>query len=185
MRLLLSAAAVVLLAACGAAPPAGEGPTPSTGPTNMTPTATGTNVHIAVDAPLQAVVLRGPVEAAWLMLPPVYEQLGLPIDYSNVETLTLGVQEFTGQKIGDKRTTDYIRCGNQGSGGSAFTRYRTKVRILTTLQSNEDGNTLIQTHITATGTSMNGASTQATHCNSTGELEGLIASMVRQRLPRR
>ena len=174
---------VLLLSACGSAPPS-EGPAPATEPTNTSLTATATRVHVAADAPLQAVVLRGPVEAAWLMLAPVYEQLGLKVDYSNVESLTMGVSEFTGTRIGEKRTTDLIRCGNQGSGGSAFTRYRTQVRILTTLTAAADGNTLIQTRVTATGTPMDGSSRQVTLCTSTGELESTIARMVRERIPR-
>ena len=166
---------LLLLAACATAP----APLPTTGPnTGMTDTETGTLIKLS-DAPTTvSISLDAPPSRIWAGLPAVYSSLGIKPETNDASTMTIGTQAFTGSRLGGKRTLDWMRCGNQGAGPSSGGMVRTRFTINTVARPASNDKTDLVTTVTGTATPVEGTSTGATACTSTGDLEQKIRELV-------
>lgn len=177
-----SAAAGLLLAACAPAAPHASSAAPEPSPAIME-TSTGISVRLGADGPARAAV-DAPAGRVWAALPAVYEALGIPAEVSDPAAHTYGTQRFTRTRLGDRRTAEMVRCGNAGSGASAMSTYRIRLSILTTLRPGAGGGTELSTEVAGSATPVDGTSTGATRCVSTGELERRIAALAAEHAAR-
>ena len=166
---------LLLLTACATAP----APLPTTGPhAGVTDTETGTLIKLS-DAPTTvSISLDAPPARIWAALPAVYSSLGIKPETNDAATMTIGTQAFTGSRLGGKRTLDWMRCGNQGAGPSSGGMVRTRFAITTVARPAANDKTDLVTTVTGTATPVEGTSTGATACSSTGDLEQKIRELV-------
>jgi hypothetical protein len=95
---------------------------------------------------------------------------------------TYGNRRVTASRIGGEDVSEWVRCGNSGSGPSAMTRLRTQLVVVTTLQASAEGLTSVATQVSGSGTPTEGTSSGAVLCVSNGKLEQEIANSVRRRV---
>ncbi|MBW3654995.1 MAG: hypothetical protein KY444_02745 [Gemmatimonadetes bacterium] len=163
------------LAACAAAAePARSGA--AAPPTHIQETGGGIRIQLGAAEPGTPVALSGSREEAWAALPQVYASLGLPADLVDPATHRYGAQRVTQARIGERRTRDLVRCGNDGAGPSSTAGYRIQLSIVSRLVGAAGGKTEVTTDVAGWGTTVEGASTGAIRCVSTGELEQQIAT---------
>jgi hypothetical protein len=112
---------------------------------------------------------------AWAALPQVYASLGLRADLVDPATHRYGAQRVTQVRIGERRTRDLVRCGNDGAGPSSVSGHRIQLSIVSRLSASAGGKTDVTTEVAGWATSVEGGSTGAVRCVSTGELEQQIA----------
>ena len=116
-------------------------------------------------------------EQVWAALPGVYRELGITTDMRDDALRTLGARTFTGSRIGGKRSSDFVRCGNQGSGPSSGGMYRTRLTVISRVTAAGPGKSDLVTEVSGTATQVEGTSTGPIACASTGELEQRIKTM--------
>lgn len=151
-------------------------------PTQVQDNGSEVRVQLGAVEPGPVVQVNGPPEQAWAALPQVYAALGLRPDHVDPATRTYGVQRVTQTRIGERRTRDYVRCGNDGAGPSAATGYRIQLSIVTRLAPSAGGKTDVTTAVGGWATSVEGGSTGAIRCASNGDLEQQIATLLAARL---
>lgn len=167
--------ATLALAAC--APAAGPAQDrPAAPPAHVQETGGGIRIQLGAVQPGTPVSLNGSREAAWTALPQVYASLGLRADLVDPATHRYGAQRVTQVRIGERRTRDLVRCGNEGAGPSAASGYRIQLSIVSRLVPAAEGKTNVATDVGGWATSVEGGSTGAIRCVSTGELEQQIAT---------
>jgi hypothetical protein len=132
------------------------------------------------DSRAVSVSLAASPDQVWAALPGVYQQLGIQAEMREDAARTLGTRAFTGSRIDGKRATDFVRCGNQGSGPSSGGMYRTRLMIVTRVIAIPDGKTDLVTEVGGTATPVEGTSTGQIACASTGDLEQRIRALVLQ-----
>ena len=160
---------------------AGSGPGPSA---NVSETETGGFIRLNNDSKSVSVTLDAPPDKVWKVLPAVYGRLGISTEISDAFARMTGTTTFTQSRLAGKRTLDWIRCGNQGAGPSAGGMYRIRLSISSTARAGQDGKTDLVTDVSGTATRMEGTSTGAVACVSTGELEQRIVQVVMEELSR-
>jgi hypothetical protein len=124
------------------------------------------NVSVSIDAP---------AEKVWSVLPRVYEQLGIKPEFADDAAMTIGTRSFTASRLDGKRASESVRCANQGSGPSSG-MFRTRLSIATRVVSVQ-GKAEIISEVTGTATSVEGTSTGAVTCASTGMIEARIREL--------
>ena len=166
-----------LVAGCAtaASPPAGAG-----SPGSISSTETGGMIRMGQDSRAVSVSLDASPDQVWAALPGIYEQLGIQAEMREEATRTIGTRSFSGSRIDGKRTTDFVRCGNQGSGPSSGAMYRTRLLITTRVMATRDGKTDLVTEVGGTATPVEGTSTGQIACASTGDLEQRIRALALQ-----
>ena len=175
----------LLLAFVACAPPAGA---PTASPANTEPAAVqeaagGYVIRFENEAALSAALNSTP-ERVWSILPSVYQALRIPTEVYDPRTRSIGTQRFTELRIGDTRTVDLVRCGNEGAGPSAVSAYRVRLSIITTVRARPGNVSSLTTQVTATGTPVEGTSTATVRCVSTGEIERRILALTSEQLQR-
>lgn len=177
--------ALPLLAACAAAP--GSSGTVVTGPAPSEPaiigTSTGTMVRVSGDNTALAYSVSAPVERIWTALPMVYDALGIPVAHSDPATRQMGNRRIIGTRVGGEPMDTYVRCANQGAGPSAMARHRVTLSVITALQPEANGKTTMATQVSGTATPIEGTSSGAILCVSTGRLEARIHDGIIRRVP--
>lgn len=123
-------------------------------------------------------------ERIWSVLPAVYEKLGIRADINEAATRTIGTRSFTQSRLDGKRTSDWIRCGNQGSGPSSGGMYRTRLSIITSVEPASGGGSKIVTEIGGIATPVEGTSTGPVTCVSLGTIEQRIRELVDEQIAR-
>lgn len=147
-------------------------------PPEIRETSTGMTIRIAADQLVVETEVKAGVERAWSVLPRVYSALGINGQVLDSEARVYGTRRFTRSRVGNSRVSDYVRCAFQGAGPSAAGGYRTRLSIMTRLESSTAEWTNVSSQISGTATSVEGTSTDAVRCVSNGNLERLIAQMV-------
>lgn len=145
---------------------------------------TGDGYYVTLPTTEQSSVhtMLAPVETAWSALIDTYGELGIPIRTIDTGRWTLGNQALEFQRrFKGERLAAFFDCGSDVLGVPIANSYRIRASLLTRLEP-FDNRTLIETRIDAVGTSTDGASSAVTECNSTGELEDRIATMVMERV---
>lgn len=166
-----------LLTACATtgSPPAGAG-----APGSISGTETGSLIRMGQDSRAVSVSLDASPEQVWAVLPGIYQELGITAEMRDESVRTLGTRAFTGSRIDGRRTTDFVRCGNQGSGPSSGAMFRTRLTIVTRVIATGDGKTELVTEVGGTATPVEGTSTGPVACASTGDLEQRIRALAVQ-----
>jgi hypothetical protein len=174
LRSRLSLVTLSLAACAPAAQPAQD--RPAAPPAHVQETGGGIRIQLSGVEPGTPVSLGGSREAAWAALPQVYAALGLRADLVDPATHRYGAQRVTQARIGERRTRDLVRCGNDGAGPSAVSGYRIQLSIVSRLVPAAGGKTDLTTEVGGWASSVEGGSTGAIRCVSTGELEQQIAT---------
>ena len=117
-----------------------------------------------------SVSIDAPAAKVWSVLPGVYEKIGIKPEFADDAVMTIGTRSFTSSRLDGKRTTDFIRCGNQGSGPSAGGMFRNRLSIVTRVVAIQ-GKTEILSEVSGTATPVEGTSTGMVTCASTGLIE--------------
>lgn len=185
MRRSLSAAVVLLSAACSGATPTTD-PVPAGAPrTERIVTSTGgggvavNTANIDYDVRLLS---TGTVAQVWSALPQVYEELGIPLTIKNDAQRVIGNEGWrTRRSIARVPMQRYLDCGRSGTIENAET-YSINMSILTTVTANPGGGSVVSTTIVATGRNPLTSSGQEVRCTSQGDLEIRIRDMVQAKV---
>jgi hypothetical protein len=130
------------------------------------------------DAPSVATAeVAAPIDSVWRVLPAVYTKLEIAPEISDRTTAVFGTRAHTAGRLGGKRAIDFLRCASSGFGPSGGV-YRARITILTTVGDLPGRTTAVSTEVTGTATSVEGTSTGAVKCASTGEIERRIVSLI-------
>lgn len=160
---------LVLLGGCASG-------TASSGSLNPSPSITTSSTGVLIntdDSARPGEPLNGSLEEVWELLPQVYEMLAIPVTIRDPDTRSLGARRFTRSRLVGRSTESFVRCANSGP-----TTRRLVLRIVTTLSPAPRGQTRATTEVTGTSTSMDGTSTGAVRCGSTGDLEITIQRLL-------
>lgn len=179
-----SVAAALLALIAAACAPAGSSPgsAPAGPPASIIETSTSVSVRLSEQAEAATVLLQASPEVVWVLLPEVYESLGIAAEIHDAEARAYGTRRFAQNRLGGKRTAEFVRCGHQGAGPSAASNYRVRLSIVSTLGSAPGVGTRLVTEVSGSATPVEGTSTAAVRCVSTGELEQRINALVAERL---
>ncbi|HVD60405.1 MAG TPA: hypothetical protein VNC11_05995 [Gemmatimonadaceae bacterium] len=164
---------------CASAPTSGSAPA-TTHPASVTGDET-VNIRLAEEPDAMNSVINAPPAKVWAAIPLVYKHLeitGAQVLDSDLEVY--GNREFTLNRIDGTRTGDFVRCGEEGAGQALGSMVRRKLSIVTTVHGDANGKTTISTEISGYATPVEGTSTGAIRCASTGKLEKRIRSLVNQ-----
>lgn len=170
----------LLLIACSPAAPS-PAPSPATRPASITETSTSVAIRLSESHEPATVTLDAPLERVWSIVPEVYQALGIPAEINDPGARVYGTRSFAQSRLGGKRTADYVRCGNEGAGPSAVSGYRVRLSVVSSLRSAPGGKTVLATEVNGSATPVEGTSTAAVRCASTGALEQRIHSLVSER----
>jgi hypothetical protein len=119
--------------------------------------------------------------AAWLVLPQVYDSLGLGGGVLNAQARSYGNPRVSVRTIAGSRVDRLFRCANEGTGPSSVSRLRIRFSIFTTVSEAGEGEAQIRTSVVATGSPREGTSTSSVVCISKGMLESAIERQVANR----
>jgi hypothetical protein len=180
MRRVAPAALVLFAAAC--VPQSGESRPNAEPQPAIINTSTTTMVRVSADNSIPVETVRAPIDRVWAALPGVYQELGIPMGMTDPATYTYGNRRVTGNRIGGVNASEWVRCGNAGSGPSAMSSLRMQLTVITTLQASAEGVTSVATQVSGSGTPTEGTSSGAVLCVSNGKLEMEIAKVVRRRV---
>ena len=127
-------------------------------------------VRLNQESQAVSVSIDAPAKKVWSVLPRVYEQLGIKADFADDAAMAIGANSFTASRLDGKRTSEFVRCGNQGSGPSSGAMFRTRLSIASRVVATQ-GRTEILSEVTGTATPVEGTSTGMVTCASTGLIE--------------
>lgn len=153
------------VAGCASAAPSSAG-----APASTHATESGVLVRLNQESQAVSVSIDAPAAKVWSVLPRVFEQIGVKPEFVDAASMTIGTRSFTASRLDGKRTSDAVRCGNQGSGPSSGAMVRTKLSITTRVVAIQ-GRTEILSEVKGTATPVEGTSTGAVACASTGLVE--------------
>ena len=159
---ILSLAAVAGCASAATSPP-GAG-------ASAHATESGVFVKLSQESQAVSVSIDAPAERVWSVLPRVYEQLGIKPDFADDVAMTIGTRSFAASRLDGKRTSEAVRCANEGSGPSSGGMFRTRLSIVTRVVAVQ-GKAEILSEVTGTATPVEGTSTGAVTCASSGTIE--------------
>lgn len=124
----------------------------------------------------------GTVAQVWSVLPGVFQDLGIPLTVKDDTRKVIGNEGWrTRRSVGRVPMQRYLDCGRSGTIENAET-YQINMTIVTTVQANPGGGSVVGTIISAVGRNPVTSSTQDVRCGSTGDLEIRIRDMVQQRV---
>ena len=175
---LMAMAATAVLAGCGTG--GGAGPVGATHlPASMEESGEQINLQLTRDERGLTAELEGGAADVWAQLPEVYGDLGIDPDVIDVAGRRYGSGTVTGLRVGSLPMHEVVRCGAQATGLQSSTRMRVTLSVVSTVEAISEGHSLLRTRITGSGSRIDGTSTGAIACVSTGRLEQRIAGLVR------
>lgn len=173
----LPSACVLLLAGCSSA----VSLQPSGMPPRLDEVGGGYEVRISDSSGPSQVTLQADVDAAWAGLMQAYQELGIPVTTIDTHQRVLGNQKFEARRrLAGQQISTFLDCGSNLTRTIADT-YRVELAVLSRLEPQAGGGSILQSRVTATARSPEGASGNPINCGSTGRLEGRIAQLVQQR----
>ena len=132
---------------------------------------------ISREAPNSAATFAAPPAAVWTALNQVFEELKIRTTGVDQAGMTITSIEQRARSIDGRRILDYLAC--TGTYGSENT-YDVYLTVRTQLQPGAGGSTLASTQVIGTGRPP--LSNSRLQCPSTGMLEQLIATKLREKL---
>lgn len=163
-----------------ASTPAVPGEAPPGLPASVTGDET-VNVRLAAESDAMNAVMKADPEKIWMLLPEIYQKLGITGEILDKDDTMFGTRKFTGRSVTGMRTAEFVRCGNDAAGPSGG-MYRTNLSIVTTVRGTGDGKTSLSTLIEGFATPAEGTSTDAVRCVSNGRLEKRIRTLLTEHL---
>ena len=174
----------ILLAVVGACAPASNMPVPSNDRDReiITIDDSGTPVQITVDRDPSRHKVPAGVNPSWNSLASVFESLGIPLEYANARTHTVGNTRFIATRsLARQPMSRFLRCG-MGITGPLADTHRIQMNISTELKAMGTDTTAVFTRIEAKGSPINGTSGGAAICVTTGMLEWTIVTLLKKRV---
>jgi hypothetical protein len=169
---------MVAVVACACTPAVKTSSTPGPVTVSSTITASEEGTIRLADAPSIATTeIAAPIDSVWRVLPAVYTKLEIAPEITDRGVSVFGTRAHTSSRLGGKRTMDFLRCPNSGVGPSGAV-FRTRITILTTVAELPERKTAVSTEVAGTATSIEGTSTGAVKCASTGEIERRIVGLI-------
>jgi hypothetical protein len=169
------------IACASAGPSASSGAGPSA---SVADTETGGIFRLSGESNAVSVALDAPPDTVWAVLPGIYKKLGIPAEIHEPSLRRIGTGAYMLSRLDGKRTTEWVRCGNQGSGPSSGGMYRTRLSIMTTVRDVGGGKSDLVSEVKGSAAAVEGTSTGAVACASTGALEQRIRALVAEELAR-
>lgn len=123
-------------------------------------------------------------EQVWGLLPRVYEELALPVTFTNHGSRIVGARSVSvRRKLGEERLSTYLECGS-GIRGNRADRYGVNLTVLTQVIAPEDRTkTVVATHVDADARASGVGGSTRVRCATTGRLEAKIVARVRGCVP--
>jgi len=118
-----------------------------------------------------------PLDSVLLVLPGVYERLGIPEAGADPDQRVFGNPEFKPRRIEGGRLSRYLDCGRGFTAAPRADEYDVTMSVLTRLTPTEGGGTLVETTVQATG-KPRAVSGNPVYCPSNGTLEKRVAELV-------
>lgn len=172
------------LAAAACAPPGSAATSADSGPARIITTGSGAEVRVGGDGPAAAYAVPSAPDEVWNALPGVYTTLGVPEGLRDHTTGTYGNRRHVLRRTLDgKPLSRYLSCGYTATGSPIADSYRVQLSVVTTVKPAAGGSE-VRTEVGATAQSIEGASSSAVPCASTGRLEARIAELLGARVQR-
>lgn len=176
-------AIALLLTGCASAQQPGlpEAPTTTRKVTEIQ-MAEGARVAVTqmIESNLRTTNIAGTPDAAWAVLPGVFEELGVPVTMVDARSRLLGTTENRIRRFGTTRLSRYLDCGS-GMAGQYADLYDVYVSVVTQLHPGEGDGTQVRTQVEASA--KDGAhGNSALRCTSKGTLEAAIVKSLQARM---
>ena len=126
-------------------------------------------------------VVNAPVDSVWSVLPQVYANLDIEPTSVDSRGYQVGNTHFVPREIEGRRLSRYIQCGYGVTTSNNADTYRVTMSVITRVRVDEDGQTLLQTELSASARPRE-VSGGAINCSSTGRLERRIAELASELL---
>lgn len=170
----------VLLSACGS----NYGAVSST-PAELKPRRASTDgnsylIDLPAESGIHTTELLGTPQEVFPLVAKVYDELGIPIEMLQTSSFILGNNSFRARRqIGKIPMARIVDCGASATGARANSdviifNLKTQIREV------GPNSVVVETSLSATAQSVEGASTNTVGCSSRGELEKRIAAGVLQ-----
>ncbi len=135
---------------------------------------TGVEVRVSETGSVAERAISVSPEAAWRVLPQVYQALGLEGGIVDARAMSFGNPRVTARTVGGSRVDALFRCANEGAGPSSVNRLQITFSISTTVSRGQEGESQLRTSIVAVGRPLEGTSSGQLVCISRGILEAAI-----------
>lgn len=177
-RLALAAAALTLAGCATVSGP--RAPDTSGAPINNTVRSTDNSVNLTLQSTpgVRSDAFDASADRVWLAITSVYTDLGLPLNSVNEQDRVAGTVRARVRAVGGRNIAEFFNCG--GAFGNAASRYNVYVTTSTQATPTGTNSAAVRTVVTALAKS-NTQDIEVT-CNTTNELEALIAESIRARL---
>lgn len=180
-----AAGAILLLAAgaSGCAPRPAPAVRPAAGaPASVSVNPSSTDIRYVADLKVAEAEVAGEPVTVWQSLVLVHRQLELPVAEADARGWVMRTGRFRApRRIAGLRLSSFFDCG------STMTGLRTEnsdvwVEVTTFVRHGQTGSSVVATAVSANARNRDGTSTAAFPCTSTGELEKLVVTRLRERL---
>jgi hypothetical protein len=165
-------------AACSATPAVTQ---QTTAPTTVMSTGSGDVVQLEGDAEL-ASPLNYAAERVWTILPTVFDELNLGGGVLDNTRRIYGNDRLSVSRIAGQNPQTFVRCPNEATGMGSTMRYRVVLGIRTAVTPTTQGNSTLNTAITAQASPVDGSTAAKLDCVSNGKLEREIRRAVAAKL---
>lgn len=167
------------LGACGPAAPPHPVPAPA-GTPQVVRSGNGIDINVDAAGAVSAVEIAAPPERVWTALPEAYRALGIPVATLDPASRTVGNARFAAMRqLGGRRMSELLSCAEGLAASSTADTHRMALSVLSSVHPAPGGNTRLETRVSASARSLEGSSTAAIQCGSTGVLETWVAELVR------
>lgn len=124
--------------------------------------------------------IDSPPTVVWTAVKKIYADLDIPIVVDNAAGHQLGNMQFVkSRQLGGRPMQDLINCGDSMTGPKAAT-FRITMSLMTDVNPDGKGGTLLQTTFVASGRDVSGTSSFLIPCATTGQLEALVLGRVKE-----
>lgn len=125
-----------------------------------------------------AVTIAAPPIAVWLALKKAYADFEIAVTVEDPSTHQIGNASLHKTRVlGGRPMEGFVECGSGMTGPKAAT-YRIYISLLTTVTSDDNGGTKVQTVFIPMGQDMSGNSSDRIPCATTGRFEKLFLDRV-------
>jgi hypothetical protein len=177
MRNVLPSLALLILTGCAAST---TGSTAASGPPpRLDQVGNGYDIRIDNGGATSAFTLQAAPEAAWAALLAAYQKMGIPLSSVDATQRTVSAADVeVRRQLAGKSLSEYLDCGSNLTGLIANS-YRVRLTVASALKPGPQGGSTLQTSVSASATSPQGASSAPVNCATTGRLEANLAQLVR------
>jgi hypothetical protein len=137
----------------------------------------GGDVYLTSELSKGVYHLAASPEEVWTVLPNVFEELGIEINYRNPAARGVGNNQFVARRIGGARNSRYLDCGYGATATPNADAYEVTASLMASVRPGEGGGTLLETLFTASARAREVSGGVIT-CNSKGVLERKLVEML-------